>query len=202
MQVAGGGAWRSGDSGLTVREVSLPSPPMSRRLTLPNSTRCAIVDDDVFERVRHLKWRLTRDGYVVSGASAAVIWLHRLVAGTKPGLDTDHANGRREDNRRANLRSCTRSLNNANARWRRPSKTGYRGVYATPNGRFRAQIRVRRRLLQLGTFARAADAARSYDVAARLHFAEFASCNFSPDGRRRLRQRARAGADHAPRRRA
>lgn len=174
-----------------------PAPVTFRRLPLSNSRRYALVDEADYERVCHLRWRVTRDGYVVSGSGRNVIHLHRLIAGTPVGMDTDHAEGRRLDNRRSRLRVCGRGQNNANSRPRR-SRTGYRGVYVTARGRYRAQIRVGRKLHNLGTFARAVDAARVYDAAARAHFGEFATCNYSPDGRRRLRRPVAPGANRPP----
>lgn len=99
------------------------------------------------------------------------LFLHRLITEPKDGLDVDHANGDPLDNRRANLRVCTRSQNLRNAR--HPNATGYKGVWAR-NGYFRASITLGGRTKHLGPFATAEEAAKAYGDAAREHFGEFA----------------------------
>lgn len=139
------------------------------------------------------RWRRTADGYVVSGSNARPVYMHRLIARTPAGLDTDHVNGNRHDNRRSNLRTATRTQNNAGAR-RRLSQTGFRGVYWN-HGRFRAQITVEGVRHHLGTFDTAPEAARAYDAAARRWFGDFARLNFPRAGERRATGRVKdAGA--------
>lgn len=57
---------------------------------------------------------------------------HRLVwkirYGKDPEGEIDHINGARSDNRYGNLRDCTKSQNQRNARVRGDSTTGYKGV--------------------------------------------------------------------------
>lgn len=87
----------------------------------------------------------------------------------------DHKNNCKSDNRIVNLRKATRSQNCANKRPRPDNESGYRGVYRgrTP-GTWQAQIRVRGKLLHLGTCASKAEAAALYKAAAAEHFGEFA----------------------------
>lgn len=153
------------------------------RLRLTNSRRVALIDRIDVARVAGRRWRLTRDGYVVSGSGRELVWLHRVVARTPVGSFTDHRNHNRLDNRRANLRVCSYRENNCNQRQRR-SGSGYRGVYRTPRGRFRAQIRVWGRLMQLGSYGSPEEAACAFDNAARRFHGEFARPNFGRDGRR------------------
>jgi hypothetical protein len=54
----------------------------------------------------------------------------------------------------------------------------YKGVSARGK-KWRAQICVNGRRLDLGTFSTPEEAARAYDSAARLHFGDFARCNFA-----------------------
>lgn len=84
-----------------------------------------------------------------------------------PGMQIDHINHNRADNRLSNLRVVTPAQNRHNVRGaRRDSGTGLIGVIASKGGRFRACIKrggVRR---YLGTFASKEAAHRAYMSAA------------------------------------
>lgn len=82
----------------------------------------------------------------------------------------DHINGNRSDNRWANLRDVTHSVNLQNQR--RPksdNKCGFLGVHAHPSG-FRAYIGVNKVRLDLGVYATAHKAHQVYlSAKRRLH---------------------------------
>jgi hypothetical protein len=93
--------------------------------------KVAIVDDEDFERVNQFKWCFDT-GYAArkSGPRKAQvkIWLHRFIMQTPPGMDTDHINGNKLDNRKNNLRICTHSINLNNSKLARNNTTGFQGV--------------------------------------------------------------------------
>ena len=71
------------------------------------------------------------------------------------GIDVDHENGDRADNKWKNLRLATRSQNNFNSIVPCNNTTGFRGVYKTSNGRGKpwfARVTVDRKIIHLGTF--------------------------------------------------
>ena len=93
------------------------------------------------------------------------------------------------DNRKSNLRICTRSQNNANAQ----SKTGvskYKGVYRSKSKKTRkdgsvhvwyrwcAEIKGNHKRIYIGRFINEDDAGRAYDKAAKELFGEYANLNF------------------------
>lgn len=126
------------------------------------------------------RWSLV-NGYAaqsmkLNGAWAMVL-MHRLIVGAGDGRVVDHLNGDRLDNRRANLRVCSRSQNQMNRR-KLAGRFRFKGVWRGDRGRWRAQIRVDGRLLYLGRFDTDSDAAHAYDAAARQHFGQFAHLNF------------------------
>lgn len=128
-------------------------------------------------------WRLSSEGYVVRSemqdGSKRTIYLHREVAGTPPGMLTDHINGDRLDNRRSNLRIATPSQNAANSADRR-RRSAYRGVYHhTPTGRWIAQVSDAGRPRHLGIFDTPEEAAAAYDLAASARWGEYARPNLA-----------------------
>ena len=92
----------------------------------------AIVDDEDYEAVNRYKWFANVAGggrvyaarrlYLGGGrknAKRATLYMHRFLMEPADDMDVDHINGNSLDNRRANMRVCTRSeniLNSANAR--------------------------------------------------------------------------------------
>jgi len=79
----------------------------------------AIIDDDCALLLKW-KWQLDNTGYPSRGGSyngkKCHVRLHTLIMGAAPkGMVTDHINGNKLDNRRANLRFCTKSINNLNS---------------------------------------------------------------------------------------
>ncbi|MCK4959402.1 MAG: hypothetical protein KAT00_08370 [Planctomycetes bacterium] len=83
------------------------------------------------------------------------------------------------DNRRSNLRICTRRENSWNRHCSRSGKSRYKGVHwSEERGRFRATITFHGKRVHLGYFRDEVKAAKAYDKAARKHYGEFAYLNF------------------------
>lgn len=140
--------------------------------------KVALVDDEEFERLAGFKWRVMKTPYNYYAARGHDTLMHRSLLCAKAGQDVDHKNGNGLDNRRDNLRLCTRGQNNANTHKPTRNSLGYRGV--NKNGRnFCAMIQVNLKRIYLGTFTSTEEAAREYDRAARTHFGEFAKLNFA-----------------------
>lgn len=93
------------------------------------------------------------------------------------GLVVDHINHDKNDNRRENLRVCTRRENMLNQQTRSDSKTGLKGVL-NRRGRYYAYIKLEGRQEHLGVFSTKEEAAMAYDTAARKVYGEFACTNF------------------------
>lgn len=124
------------------------------------------------------RWCLTKSGYAQAWVCGRVVYMHRLIVEALAGQHVDHANGDRSDNRRENLRTCTRSQNLANRTKDRDNTSGYKGVFLKRPGRWFSQIGVNGRLIYLGTFDVPQDAAKAYDAAARSYHGDFARTNF------------------------
>lgn len=86
---------------------------MSKEIPLTKG-KSAIVDDDLYWSLSQIKWHYS-GGYAVyfekKTRPRKAVRMHRLINNTPEGMDTDHINGNKLDNRRANLRTCSRSAN-------------------------------------------------------------------------------------------
>lgn len=104
--------------------------------------------------------------------------MHNTIMNPPDGYVVDHKNGNGLDNRRSNLRICTHKENSRNRRVIL-SASGFKGVTAREGAKrsYSAQIGVNMRLINLGSFASAEEAAAAYDAAAIKHFGEFAATN-------------------------
>ena len=107
------------------------------------------------------------DGYIMVEVAGKAVAAHRVVwlmhAGRWPDGEIDHINGVRDDNRIENLRDVTHQTNAENRRRSvRASETGALGVTLTKDGRYRARICSKGRLLSLGVFGSADEAHAAY----------------------------------------
>jgi len=122
---------------------------------------------------------LRQDGYRVICVGRRRYPEHRLawlyVHGEWPPDDIDHINGDRADNRLANLRLATRTMNNGNSKRRTDNTSGHKGVYwNAQRGKWQAKIRRKGVEKHLGLFDDKAAAAAAYRRAAESLFGEFA----------------------------
>jgi len=139
----------------------------------------AIVDDDDFKSISGWKWRRNRDGYIVRTSKNKTILLHRQLLSANDGDIIDHINGKPYDNRRGNLRFCSKYENSWNQRPRVTKKTSsFKGVhFVTKKNRFEAGLCFNGNKIKLGRFKNEIDAAIAYNNAAKNLFGDFAFIN-------------------------
>lgn len=110
------------------------------------------------------------------------VFLHRYITNTPKGMEVDHINGNGLDNRKVNLRICTRAENGRNRKMSIKNKSGYHGVHFanTENRkkRWTAMIRFGGKKRYIGRYFTVEEAARAYDEKAKIYHGEYATLNF------------------------
>lgn len=138
----------------------------------------AIVDKEDFEYLNQWKWTRHNAGYAIRSIyKNGTRFMHRQILNTPKGMETDHINGDRLDNRRENLRMATHQENCRNMRPLK-NKSGYKGVqWYKRDQRWVAFLTVNDKHIYLGYFDDPKDAAEAYNKGAKKYFGEFARLN-------------------------
>jgi len=149
--------------------------------------KVALVDDEDFEMLSQYKWHYVKPGYAArsqycgggrSSHKVKVTPMHREIMDSPDGKMIDHKNHDGLDNRKSNLRICTRTENRRNSVRHKNNKSGYKGVWQEGK-KFRSAIWIKdeKRNRNLGTFETAIQAAKAYNKHAKAVFGEFAFLN-------------------------
>jgi hypothetical protein len=148
----------------------------------------ALVDDDDYEWLNQYNWHCARKTYAgrreankPNGEKGKIVLMHRVIMNPPKDMVVDHINGDTLDNRRSNLRICTKRDNQRNHKRLSTNKSGYTGVhYRKDTEKWVATIGD----LDSGTYHRIGEfldpvkAAKAYDKKALELFGEFARLNF------------------------
>ena len=153
----------------------------------------ALVDDEDYESINKHGWFMSGRGilsqYAVRGewkkingvAKNQRIYIHRVVMGLGNAREdkvfVDHKDGNTLDNRKENLRLCTRAENTRNLnRLRTNNKSGFRGVHFDKKiNKWRVLITYNRKKYYFGSFIEKMDAVKRHEIEAKRMFGEFYS---------------------------
>lgn len=109
------------------------------------------------------------------------IRLHRFIIKAKKGQIIDHINGNAFDNRKCNLRICTKLQNNGNAKKSKLNSTGYKGVSRDKKtGKYRSAVRLDGKVVTHGGFKSPYMAWINYQIQACKAYDEFANFGEEP----------------------
>lgn len=122
----------------------------------------ALIDKEDIETVKDYKWRWMRPtgtkntgNSVVTGngKESPILQLHRLLTNCPGDMEVDHINGNRLDNRKYNLRVCTRQENQLNVSKLSNNTSGFKGVwYDKARDKWVAEITFLKTKVSLGRY--------------------------------------------------
>jgi hypothetical protein len=134
----------------------------------------ALVDEEDCGLVKGYRWHAT-NGYARANYQGTSVLMHRLIMRAQTGQMIDHVNGQRADNRRCNLRFCTRAENTRNRKRPVNNSSGFSGVHREAySGLWRARIQFNNKKINLGNFETPELAHAAYMRAAKEYFGAFA----------------------------
>lgn len=140
----------------------------------------AMVDDSDYLELSKIKWyaHCSDGSFYAARKSPTMVYMHRKILGVSTGAEVDHRNRNTLDNRRNNLRVCSREGNARNKICEKHTSK-FKGVswYKTRN-KWRVGICHDRIRHFIGYFTDEITAAKAYDMAAKNYFGEFAYLNF------------------------
>lgn len=153
--------------------------------------KIVLVDAEDFQKVNKIKWHLRFDKnrnnefYIISNSRDSITnkrtttTLHKFIMNCPKGFVVDHINHDTFDNRKCNLRICTKTENNRNSFKRKDAKHSiYKGVKFHPTyKKFTAWITFDKKRIYIGSFDDDKDAALAYNKKAKELFGEFAYLN-------------------------
>jgi hypothetical protein len=130
-----------------------------------------IIDVDDVEICKRYKWGINSMGYAACClGKKQTILLHRFLLNPKADECVDHINGVRSDNRRANLRICTKQQNNHN----RHDDRDLGIIWDKFRSKWKAIITFNNKQIYLGRFNEKEDAIQARKEAEMKYFKEFA----------------------------
>lgn len=139
-----------------------------------------IIDKDDYDKISKIRWYKDSNGYVRGNGSAGTfksVLLHQLIldrVGVKDGMEIDHINGNKLDNRKCNLRIVNRIQNSRNKDVIKTNTSGYTGVsYNKERNAWDSYITVNYKKINLGRYKYKDEAIKARKEAEEKYFGEY-----------------------------
>lgn len=146
--------------------------------------KSVIVDVEDYHYLNQWKWQCTKHGYAARSISfqkpdkswsSKTVFMHRVIMQTPEGLFTDHADENKLNNRKVNLRICTRSENQYNKLLRADNKSGRKGInWIKKTSMWVVRVQADKKRQIFGYFKDLEEAKIAHSKAVRLLHGEFA----------------------------
>lgn len=146
-----------------------------------------MVDDADYDHLTQWNWHFGANGYAVREQHLGMkdgkrirrtVLMHRELVDAPKGLDVDHVNENKLDNRRSNIRLATRSQNKANMRAVKRKDNLPMGVTFNPSPRskqpYMARVCMNGKSYFVGNFYQLKDAVSAYAAKKKELYGDFA----------------------------
>ena len=152
------------------------------RLIPLTQDKIALVDPADYPALVRYKWCAARNGrvfYAITRINKQNIFMHRMIINPPNEMVIDHIDHNGLNNRRSNLRICTKEQNTRNRKPNTSRNGKYKGVhFDKTRNKFKATIKCQEKSLSIGYYKKETEAAKAYDKKAKKLFKEFAYLNF------------------------
>lgn len=142
------------------------------------------IDRGDIELIKNNTWWINNHGYVYSrnykNNSKTTIYLSRYLMNPPKGIEIDHIDMNKRNNRRSNLRLADRVTNNANKGKSRRGKGSYKGIKQVSNGDWSSHLILNQKSISIGTYVSEIAAANAYNFYVKQYLGEYARLNETP----------------------
>lgn len=138
-----------------------------------------LIDDEDWDKVKEYKWHIKKyvnSFYAAKNTDDNTLLIHRFIMNCPDGMIVDHINHNTLDNRKENLRICTKQQNNMNARKSNKFNSSFKGVKLNGKG-YQSRIQFNYKRINIGTFKTELEAGRAYDIKAKELHGQYAQLN-------------------------
>ena len=131
-------------------------------------------DKEDYEKIKDIKWKLDKDGYLIKSTYKTKLIMHRIVMDAQKDEIVDHISGNKLDNRKENLRIVTAQQNSMNRGLGVRNKSGKVGVsFNKARNKWVASIKSNGKSIYLGYYTELEDAIRARKEAEIKYFGEY-----------------------------
>ncbi len=132
-------------------------------------------DTQYLDLLSQCTWSVGNHGYLQGQLNGKMCLMHRVITNCPSGLQVDHINHNKLDNRLKNLRICTASNNQMNEKLSKNNTSGTKGVsYYKRSNMWESYISVANKRIRIGKFLSYEEAVKARKSAEEKMHGEFA----------------------------